>query len=143
MNACEAYLEGAILAAGPVELVELLYRTALESVRKARQHLRQGDIRSRSRQITRAMEVLGELALSLNHTSGGALSRNLAELYDYMQRQLAQANFQQADSPLAEVEALLGTLLDAWLAINPSSGPARAPASPAEISEHAPVSCTC
>ncbi|MFN7924310.1 MAG: flagellar export chaperone FliS [Bryobacteraceae bacterium] len=110
----QAYLEGEVLQADPLHLVRLLYRAAVDAVAKARVHIRAKEIAARSRQITRAMEILGELAQSLDLEGGGDLARRLLELYDYMGRRLQEANFQQADEPLAEVERLLVTLLDGW-----------------------------
>jgi flagellar protein FliS len=121
------YMEAEVMGASPVELVHLLYRGAIESVGAARRHLAAGAaagaIAARSRQITRAWQILQELSQTLNHEKGGQLSRNLAELYAYMQRRLIEANAEQADAPLAEAEALLTTLADAWKAITPASAP--------------------
>jgi flagellar protein FliS len=113
-SAHDAYLESKILTADPIELTRVLYRTALDSVREARQHLAQGDIAARSQAVSRAVEILSELNGCLNHEIGGEVSQNLARLYDYLQRRLLQANFEQAEAPLVEVVGLLSTLLEAW-----------------------------
>jgi flagellar protein FliS len=110
----ENYLESEVLAADPVRLVQLLYRGALDAVRTARAALQRGDIAGRSREVTKASAIINELALSLDHSKTPELSRTLVELYDYMQRRLNEANFQQAEPPLEEVERLLATLADAW-----------------------------
>lgn len=114
-----AYLESEVLQAEPLKLVQLLYRGAIEAVRKARTHVRQGEIRPRSEQITKAMDIITELATSVDRERGGELAMNLVELYDYMQRQLQAANFQQVEGPLAEVESLLSTVAEAWDQIAP------------------------
>ena len=103
-----------VLAATPLNFVVLLYRGALDAIGSARRYLRLGDIRARSRAITKAMLIVTELSLSLNHNEGGELSRNLAELYAYIETLLIKANFEQCDPPLAEAEGLLGTLAEAW-----------------------------
>jgi flagellar secretion chaperone FliS len=113
-NAHETYLEGRITSADPLELVRMLYHGASGAVRDARRYLADGDIQGRSRSITKACEILIELTVSLNHSAGGDISRRLEQLYDYMQRRLLEANFQQADAPLAEVLGLLVTLGEAW-----------------------------
>lgn len=113
-NAYESYLDSMILSADPVELVSIMYGAALDAVGRARVALEQGDILTRSRQITKTSEILNELALSLDHARGGDFSRNLAELYDYMQRRLIEANTRQAMAPLVEVAGLLTTLKSGW-----------------------------
>jgi flagellar protein FliS len=113
-NRYQNYNEEEILNAGPIRLIQLLYRGALDSIISARRYLKLGDIRARSRAISKAMTIITELALSLDHTAGGDLSKNLAELYAYTQTLLIQANVKQSDPPLAEAERLLSTLLEAW-----------------------------
>src|SRR6516162_2739350 len=108
-NDHDAYLESRILAADPVELVNLLYQACRQCVRDAREHLAAGRIGERSRAITRACEILIELAGSLDHARGGEISQRLAQLYDYMQRRLLEANIKQSGEPLAEVLGLLNT----------------------------------
>lgn len=108
------YLEGEVFGADPLKLVQMLYRGAMESVAAARRHLAEGEVRERSRRITRAWEILQELSGSLDHSQGGTVSRGLAGLYAYMQGRLIEANQKQSDAPLAEVELLMGTLAQAW-----------------------------
>jgi len=110
----DAYLESQVLTADPMELVRLLYRAAVEATRAASAHLAAGRIAERSRQISKAHAILTQLSASLDHARGGTLSRSLAELYDYMQRRLLEANSRQKAEPLAEVESLLATLLAGW-----------------------------
>ncbi|MBM3783171.1 MAG: flagellar export chaperone FliS [Acidobacteria bacterium] len=103
-----------ILSATPLELVRALYRGAIQAVRTARTALAAGQIRERSEAITKAGAIIQELTLSLDREIGGDVAGNLAELYVYMHTRLGEANIQQADAPLAEVEKLLVTLAEAW-----------------------------
>ncbi len=137
-QAQQTYLENEILQADPLELVRILYRAALEAVGKARGHVRNNEIRERSRQITKASEIINELTLSVNRERGGEIAANLVELYDYMQRLLVEANFHQTEAQLVEMEALLSTLLEAWENCVPVPPPAVA-ASGAMM----PVSLSC
>ena len=113
----EHYWQTEILTADPVKLVNLLYRGAIEAVGAARLHLQHGAIRERSRQITKASEIINELMRSLNHRQGGEIRRTLGGLYAYMQNRLIEANSRQIEAPLVEVERLLTTLIEAWSAI--------------------------
>lgn len=136
-----AYLENEILQVDGWRLVELIYRAAIDAIGKAREHLRAGAIQARSRQITRASELVSELALSLDHEAGGGLSRNLAELYDYIQRLLQEANFRQIEPPLVEAQELLRTLLEAWQQAAAQDAPTSSPAAWSRQSERVPVNC--
>jgi len=139
-----SYLESDIAEADGCKLVVLLYQAALESVAKAREHLARGEIAARVRAITRTSEILNELALSVDHEAGGELSRNLVELYAYLQLLLQKANAEQADPPLEEAESLLRTLLEAWeqaaAATRESLLPADALAT-ASAAERPPLDC--
>jgi flagellar protein FliS len=107
-------MEAEIMSADPLKLVGILYRAAIESVAAARRHIQNQEVRERARKITRASTIINELMLSLDHSAGGEISRNLVELYAYMQTRLIEANTQQASAPLEEVETLLITLQEAW-----------------------------
>jgi flagellar protein FliS len=125
----DAYLETEVLSASPVQLVSMLYRGALDSLRSAVLALERGDISERSRRLSHAEAILGELTVSLDRTQGGDLSRDLSELYDYMQRRIAQGNFEQTKAPIEEVCVLLSTLLEAWTEIAAASSVAVAASS--------------
>ena len=113
----DQYLESQVFSADPVQLVRMLYRGAMDAVSAARKHLAAGAIPERSRQITKAWEILHQLTRTLNHEKGGDISRDLDALYAYMSTRLLEANVQQADEPLAEVEKLLGVLWEAWSSV--------------------------
>jgi len=85
-NPYAAHIEASVLTAEPVELVRTLYRGALDAVSDGRACAAAGDIAGRSAAVSKAVNILRELALSLNPASEPAMARNLLELYDYMQR---------------------------------------------------------
>jgi flagellar protein FliS len=117
----QTYLENEILSASPIRLIQILYRAALDSTASARRSLRAGDIRARSRAITKAMRIVTELSSCLDREAGGELSRNLANVYGYVLKLLMESNAKQIERPLAEAEQLLSTLADAWIRCAPES----------------------
>ena len=119
----DAYLEGRILSANPLELVSLLYQGALDAAHDARQHLADGDIPARSKAISKITDILIELESSLNHQAGGSISRGLADLYQYMRLRLLEANIRRDDAILAEVQTLLATMAEAWRGIQQGPAP--------------------
>lgn len=129
------YLETEVLNAHPVKLVQMLYRGAIDAVVAARRYVVERKIRERSDSITRAMEIINQLMFTLDHAAGGEISRNLGGLYAYLQSRLLEANAQQTEPPLAEVETLLSTLLEGWCSALPSLTDGSSP-------EHEPVDCT-
>ncbi len=124
----ESYIESRILTASPIELVAMMYDAAIAAVREARRKLAEGDIAARSRAITKACEILIELTLGLDHARGGEISARLAQLYDYIQQRLIEANLQQSDAPLAEALGLLSTLAEGWHTLRDREGQSKAAA---------------
>ena len=113
-NGYTSYFDDEVREASPLKLIELLYKAALDAIASARRYLRLGDIRARSRAITKAITLVNELSFSLNHEVGGSLSKNLASIYAYVARLLIRANSEQQDAPLAEAAQLLSNLAEAW-----------------------------
>jgi len=130
----DQYLQNEVLSADPLKLVNMLYRAAIEAVGAARRHLAAGEIRERSRKITKAWEILHELRQSLDDEQGGQLSASLRALYVYSQGRLIEGNAKQSDAPLAEVERILGTLHEGWSSL------AGAPVEQSQT--YQPVSCS-
>ena len=122
------YMEARVLSASPVELVGMLYGAAERAVQEARRRLAEGNVAARSREISRAVQILVELSTAVDRGNGGELARQLIELYDYLQRRLIDANLRQEDAPLAEVERLLETLAEAWEGVAGEGRPAQAAA---------------
>jgi flagellar protein FliS len=117
-NRISPYLEQTIASASPLELIRLYYQTAIQAVRDARGFLAQKNIKDRARCISLAHGILAELFRSLDRNAGdGKMANELGRLYAYMMRRLLDANFRQADEPLAEVLNVLLPLAEAWNAI--------------------------
>ena len=116
-SARDQYLESEVLSAGPVRRIQLLYEGALEGIARARLALAAGDIPTRAAKVNKALDILTELALSLDHDRGASVTRELLEIYDYAQRCLIEGSSQQSDKPFADAEHVLKTVLEAWKAV--------------------------
>ena len=75
-------LETRVLSATPIELVQMLYDGAIDSIQCARRHLAEGRIRDRGRSIGKAIAILAELKgfTFWNYEKGGELSTLLGSL---------------------------------------------------------------
>jgi flagellar protein FliS len=113
-GAHQTYLETSVSSADPLELVRLLYRSAIEALRKARAAHAQVDVRERNRQASRAQAILAELATSLDAQVAPELSARLAQLYEYAAHLTQQGIFEQREEPLEQSQRLLETLLEGW-----------------------------
>lgn len=106
-----------IEGASPHRLVQLLFQGALSNLEKARVAMEQNDIEIRGRSITKAVDILVELRVSLNHEKGGEIAENLDVLYLHMQERLLEIHQYGGVEKLKEVVALLSGLSESWAAI--------------------------
>ncbi len=118
-------VESGIEAADPHKLVLMLFEGAMIAVNDTRQHLRNKQIAARGMAASKAIMIIENgLKASLDMNSGGELAQHLADLYDYMCKQLLSANLHASDRPLEEVHQLLGDLKDAWAQVGGAAKPA-------------------
>jgi flagellar protein FliS len=108
------YAESRVFSAHPAERVYMLYQVALESVNTAIARLKDGDIFARGRAVNKAHEAVDELILALDHSVGANFTHTLADLYDYVQRQLVKGHSQKSEQAFRQALAVLTTLTDAW-----------------------------
>ncbi len=120
-NPYAAYAESSMLGASPLQLVTRSYEGAIRAVQQAQECFALGDIMGRSKAITKAVSILTELMISLDHKKGGEISANLKRLYSYMQQRLLLAHTQKKVEPLIEVVGLLSNLLEAWKVVERKS----------------------
>jgi flagellar secretion chaperone FliS len=92
----------------------MLYQGAIDFLKKAKEHLEQGDMAGKGTFISKTHAIISELITSLNHEVGGDFSRNLEDLYRFMLDQLMEAHVGNAAKPLDDVIGLLQGLQEAW-----------------------------
>ncbi len=112
------------LAASPHQLIVMLFDGALRAIDTARTQMQSNDIEGRGRSISKAIEIVGSgLSASLDLKSGGELAANLASLYDYVIRQLVEANLHNDSDKLDEARQMLAQMRVNWLAIGSQAVP--------------------
>lgn len=116
MNAyINQYQNNQILNAPPERILIMLYDGAIRFCRQAMQAIDEGNRQQLSEKIGKAMAIICEFSNSLNHEIGGDIAKDLAALYDYMTRELTQANLKNDRKPLETVEELLTGLRETWV----------------------------
>jgi len=73
--------------------------------------------------LVKAQKVLRELQRVLDLENGGEFAARMFALYDYMIRQLEEANRNKDDKPIQAVEQLLLPIRDAWAQMVNHSNP--------------------
>jgi len=142
------YVANQVFSAHPAERVYLLYQVAIDSVNAAIARLKDGDIFARGRAVNKAHEAVDELILALDHSVGANFTHTLAELYDYVQRQLVKGHSQKSEEAFRQALSVITTLTEAWKEVvertcgsNLFSGELRAD-NPQGVPEEIPVAKT-
>ena len=120
-------VHGAVAGADPHRLVLMLMDGVLERLSMSRACIERGDIARKAQLLHSCMTLIGELRGSLNTEQGGALARNLSDLYEYMARQVLRANADNNIEFIKEVASLMNEIRGAWVAIGPEVRAAAAP----------------
>jgi flagellar protein FliS len=111
------YTESRILSAHPVEIVHLLYQVAIDNLNAAITCLKEGDNSGRSRAVSKAQGAIDELIVALDHTVDAPFTRNLAELYDYVQREIISGHTQRSERALGNALGILTILSEGWTVV--------------------------
>lgn len=104
---------GAVEGADRHKLIQMLMQGALDNLSAARGHIERKEIAAKGEAISRTITLLEGLRMSLD-TSQGKLAENLDSLYEYMSRQLMNANLKSDVTIVNEVAVLLGQVKDGW-----------------------------
>ncbi len=111
-------METTLTDASSHQLVAMLFDGWMEAVARARGAIRDRDRVAKGKAIRHAVRIVDEgLRAGLNLQAGGALARDLNDLYSYLNVRLTFANLRDDDDALAECQRLMKPIQEAWAAI--------------------------
>ena len=110
-------VSGAVEAASPHRLIQMLMERALSNIGLARNNMEREEVMAKGVHISQAIDIINGLQASLNHKHDPKMSANFDELYGYMMRRLLEANLHNDSAILDEVDGLLREIKEAWDAI--------------------------
>jgi flagellar protein FliS len=105
-------------AASPHRLVTMLFDGIVEDLALAKGAIAGGDRELKAKALARAVRIVDEgLRSALNLQQGGALARDLHDLYAYITARLTHANLKNDEGALEECAALMTPVREAWASI--------------------------
>ncbi|MFW6386523.1 MAG: flagellar export chaperone FliS [Bacillota bacterium] len=113
-NAYNQYKEVQVKTASRGKLVIMLYEGCIKFLRIARQAIQEEDIMKTNKYLKKCHDIINELKATLDFEKGGEIAENLDSLYDFMNRQLINANLHSDPEEVQVVEELMEELLEAW-----------------------------
>ncbi len=116
-HAVQQYQQTAVMTANNVQLIVLLYDSAVQSLELAREGILQNNHHDKARFLGRAVAIVSELSNVLDFEQGGDISRSLNRLYQYMLTEFLQANLRNDLHHLEGPLRCLSTLREGWQTI--------------------------
>lgn len=108
------YQETEVNTASPVKLVLVLYEAAINRTVRAKKCLEDGDMACKGELISKAIDIISELMVSLDLANGGGMAENLRRLYSYCIDRLIEANVKKDPKQLDAVIGVLCALREGW-----------------------------
>ena len=121
--AFDEYKRNKVITASGVELIIQLYDEIMNNIRLAKPILTKGDklsfdeIKTKSKALNKAVNIVTALADSLDMEKGGEISANLSKLYEFINMRLLNANLKNDSVMLDEAIRVLNELREAWVGI--------------------------
>ena len=114
--------QSGVESASATQLITMLLDGALERVARAQGHMERGELAEPGEVIGKVIDIVASLDSYLDHDKGGEVSKTLESLYDYIVRQLYQANLKNDVSVLEEVASLLTEVRAGWVESTTNQG---------------------
>lgn len=112
MNPYATYQTNSVTTALPQDLTLMLYEGLIKFTMLAKRSIENGLIQEKNTNIQKAQAIIMELQLTLNQSI--ALSKDLNNLYDYMQSRLVDANVQNDVVAIDEVLGFAEEFRETW-----------------------------
>jgi flagellar protein FliS len=116
-NGIQSYVKTDISTSDPMKLVIMCYEGAIDSLKLAKEKIKEEDYEKKAKAIIKAQDIIDELLCSLDFEKGGAIAHNLSSLYKYMLRRILHGDVHKDMSAIDEVIGMLDELLSAWQSI--------------------------
>lgn len=116
-KAAHAYFQTKVGTTDQGQLLLMLYDGALKYIQQARTKMLAKDFAGKGIMISKVIDIVNELAASLNMDKGGSLAVNLNNLYLLCTARLLRANLKMDVESLNSVETILSGLRGAYAQI--------------------------
>ena len=87
---------------------------AIERLIQGKAAMQQGNTAVKGERLGKALDIVISLRTCLSMDDGGDIASNLDSLYDFMIRQISQANQNNESQPIDDVVEMLREIKSAW-----------------------------
>ena len=114
VDARRGYQESAVRGATPIELVILLYDSAIEDMCRALTAMQKSEIENRAAQIAHALMVLQQLQGTLDFERGGSVARQFEQFYSLVRAKLLEAQIRGSSELMRQQIRCMSEVRDSW-----------------------------
>ncbi|CZF80294.1 Flagellar protein FliS [Grimontia celer] len=107
-------VDSQLSAASPHKVIQMLMAGAIERLVQGKAAMLQGDVAVKGERLGKALDIIISLRTCLSMDDGGEIASNLDALYDFMIRQISEANRDNLDAPIDDVIDILREIKSAW-----------------------------
>ena len=107
-------IESSLLAANPHQIILMMYDGLLESIAKGKGAIERKDLETKSKMLTKAVNILAALDNSLDAKAEPEISKNFSALYGFCIDKLNEISISMDTQGLDQVIEFLKPLRDAW-----------------------------
>lgn len=118
MNGIETYREASITTQSKGRLIVMLYDGAIKFMKLAIREMEANNFAEKGRYMDKASNIINELNIILDMDAGGEIAQNLRSLYNFIRRNLSQANAKNDPQLVREMISLMESLNQGWKAIS-------------------------
>lgn len=111
-NPYQSYQQNSVNTASPGDLTLMLYNGCLKFITLGKKAMETGNIQEKNNNLLKAQNIIHELMVTLNMDV--AISKDLLALYDYLNRQLVEANLKNDSAILDEVTEFVTDFRNTW-----------------------------
>lgn len=115
VDARRIYQDSAIRGATPIELVVLLYDSAIQDMRRALAAMQKSDVEARSNEIGHALLVLQQLQGTLDFNRGGSAARQFEQFYNLVRAKLLEAQMRGSAELMQQQIRYMSEVRDCWV----------------------------
>lgn len=111
------YKRSQVETASPISLVLMLYDRAIVLLNKAKNEISANQYEAKGGSLDKASDIVFELLTTLDKDKGGEIASSLAKLYNFVLREITDANANQNTKALDNSIKILSELRESWESI--------------------------
>ena len=115
VDARQVYQDSSIRGAHPIELVVLLYDSAITDMRQALAAMQKSDIESRASRISHALMVLQQLQGTLDFERGGGAAQQFEQFYNLTRAKVLEAQMRSSPDLMQQQIRSMSEVRDCWM----------------------------